>query len=67
MGAVKSRAAAAVGALRGDRLHLRKRKLTAHEATERRKDSERAYGVSLPVTPYERSLYEAEGLTPPTE
>jgi hypothetical protein len=67
MGAVKSRAAAAVGALRGDRLHLRKRKLTAREATERRKSSERVYGASLPVSPYERSLYEAEGLTPPTE
>jgi hypothetical protein len=66
MGALKS-AAAAVGALRGDRLNLRERKLSARQATEKRKKSERLYGVSLPVSAYERELYEAEGLTPPSE
>lgn len=66
MGATKA-GAANVGALSGDRLQPRKRKLTAHEATERRKASERIYGARLPVSSYERDLYEAEGLTPPVE
>lgn len=59
--------AAAVGALRGDRLKLRERKLSARQATEKREKSELTYGVSLPVSAYERELYEAEGLTPPSE
>jgi hypothetical protein len=66
MGALKS-AAAAVGALRGDHLKLRERKLTAHQATDKREKSERFYGVRLPVSAYERALYEAEGLTPPSD
>lgn len=50
-----------------DELSPRPVTMTAHEATAARKKSEDICGISLPVSLYERGLYEAEGLDPPVE
>ena len=48
-------------------LSLRPVDLTAEEATANRRRSEEIIGKPLPVSEYEKELYEAEGKTPPEE
>jgi hypothetical protein len=49
-----------------DELDPRPVKMTAQEATERRKAAENRLQTKLPVSSYERGLYKSAGLVPPT-
>jgi hypothetical protein len=61
MVAVKS----ATSPLTGDALDLRPVQLSAAEATELRRNASR-HGRQVPISQYERDLYAAEALQPPT-
>lgn len=55
----------ATSPLTGDALDLRPVQLSAAQATELRRQASRD-GRQIPVSQYERDLYAAEGLEPPT-